>query len=124
MVFHGLVCLWYSGQRTSVKCAEVASNYKAGGVVYLKSPACFCFVLFLFCLFCLFVLFFFVRVLIFCIVFVFCFCFCFVCFCLCFVFVPVFVLFFALILLFHFYSHCGVEEEHRPTVFNRYDKDV
>ena len=32
---------WASGQRTSVKCAEAAWNYKAGGVVHLKSPAVF-----------------------------------------------------------------------------------
>ena len=31
--------LGHSGQRTSVKCAEAAWNYKAGGIVHLKSPA-------------------------------------------------------------------------------------
>ena len=40
MVSHGKVCLWgCSGQRTSVKCVEAARNYKAVGVVHLKSPA-------------------------------------------------------------------------------------
>ena len=34
--------LGHSGQRTSVKCAEVAWNYKAGGIVHLKSPAFAC----------------------------------------------------------------------------------
>ena len=45
--------LGHCGQRTSVKCAEAAWNYKAGGIVHLKSPAFFCFVLFCFfvCLF-------------------------------------------------------------------------
>ena len=33
--------LGHSGQRTSVKCAEAAWNYKSGGVVHLKSPAGF-----------------------------------------------------------------------------------
>ena len=42
MVSHGMVCLapgvvGHSGQRTSVKCAEAAWNYKAGGIVHLKS---------------------------------------------------------------------------------------
>ena len=31
--------LGHSGQRTSVKCAEATWNYKAGGIVHLKSPA-------------------------------------------------------------------------------------
>ena len=31
----------HSGQRTSVKCAEATWNYKAGGIVHLKSPAIF-----------------------------------------------------------------------------------
>ena len=31
--------LGHSGQRTSVKCAEAVWNYKAGGIVHLKSPA-------------------------------------------------------------------------------------
>ena len=31
--------LGHSGQRKSVKCAEAAWNYKAGGIVHLKSPA-------------------------------------------------------------------------------------
>ena len=35
--------LGHSGQRTSVKCAEAAWNYKAGGIVHLKSPAFFFF---------------------------------------------------------------------------------
>ena len=33
--------LGHSGQRTSVKCAEAAWNYKSGGVVHLKSSAVF-----------------------------------------------------------------------------------
>ena len=33
--------LSHSGQRTSVKCAEAAWNYKSRGVVHLKSPAFF-----------------------------------------------------------------------------------
>ena len=33
--------LGHSGQRTSVKCAEAEWNYKAGGIVHLKSPAVF-----------------------------------------------------------------------------------
>ena len=33
--------LGQSGQRTSVKCAEAAWNYKAGAIVHLKSPAFF-----------------------------------------------------------------------------------
>ena len=35
--------LGYSGQRTSVKYAEAAWNYKAGGIVHLISPAFFFF---------------------------------------------------------------------------------
>ena len=49
--------LGQGGQRTSVKCAEAAWNYKAGGIVHLKSPAFFVFVFV--CLFiCLFWVFF------------------------------------------------------------------
>ena len=33
--------LGHSGQGTCVKCAEAAWNYKAGGIVHLKSPAFF-----------------------------------------------------------------------------------
>ena len=33
--------LGHSCQRTSVKCAEAGWNYKAGGVVHLKSPVVF-----------------------------------------------------------------------------------
>ena len=41
MVSNGMVTMGYSGQQTSLKCAEAAWNYKAGGVVPLKSPAFF-----------------------------------------------------------------------------------
>ena len=48
MVSHGMVCLGQSGQRTSVKCADATWNYKAGGIVNLKSPAFFFFFFFFF----------------------------------------------------------------------------